>query len=424
MGSDINKQETLTQKEVTGLIRTAWLKKIMYAAVQADPLVPKLDSAIVGTIDPGKKDDKGRVHSIPGKVVQNIEINSETKVARNIILQKTLPLAGDGYEGLADAPGNEENVDLRYANIYANDIGHAVPYQQYGITSREAIPVQVTQDLQQLLGTWRGEKEGYDMRSAVINRISQNLKAAPHSLTEALNPNWYVVGLPDSSQPVYDPTKTTYEAAVRAAMNDVSLTAPGDSALDISSLIKVSSVLKQRYITPFMFEGHMLWALYVHDDVADALNDPAVTASYGAYIKDVAAFSKADVRSIIPNASWIINERLVVVRDCRCPVIGVEAGTTTPAYMKMGRNDERGSVAAATRIFYCNYVLGANALVRFNPEPWAFHNESQDYGKNKGISYDTGLSFQIPLYDKDSAQQDATSLLSEGSMVVATAKKI
>jgi len=99
-------------------------------------MVPAVGSGIIGDIDAGKRSDNNEVTSIPGKVIQNIEVNGETKTVRSVTLQKTLPLQGDGYTGLTN-PTNQEQVRFRYCKVYANDMGHSTSYKDWGITSRE-----------------------------------------------------------------------------------------------------------------------------------------------------------------------------------------------------------------------------------------------------------------------------------------------
>jgi len=413
-------QTDLATKEVEALIRHAWSNEINYFAVQADPMVPAVGSGIIGAIDAGKKNDDGNVESIPGKVLQNIEISSETKVARSVTLQKTLPLAGAGYQGLAD-PGDEEMIRFRYCKVYANDLGHASSYKNWGITSRETLPTGLQQNLQKLLAAWRGEKEGADMRYALIWGKSPNLEAAPHSLTASFNPHAILLtdGTLDAIQPVYHQTAATYSTAVMNACLNVAATVAATQPT-IPKLVYLASTLEARYIKPFMYDGRELWALYMHPTDVDYLNNFTVAGSYGAYIKDIAAFGKGDLASVIPHAAFIVSERLVIVRDKRTPLLGITDNTTfETAYMKQGRTDERPSVTGTT-VMACNLLMGEDALIRFNPEPWSFHRDEQNHAKDKFISYDTALSFQRSEYDDDNAASSADNMLSEGSAVVLT----
>ena len=291
----VNKQSSLGDKGVTALIRTAWEKKIQYAAVKADPMVPQLNSGLVGTIDPGKVDGKGRLYSVPGKLIQNISPEGDKKYARKTILQMTMPLTGAGYSGLTDPAGNEEDIALKFANVYANDLGHATGMQEWGIDGREVIPTRYQNQLQQLLGIWRGEKEGLDMRTALLLRNANNLAATPVSQAQVLNPKILAVDTTVTSPAfvAYNATSATYETAVGAALN--AITAETTTHLTVPYLIKLCTLLKNSYVRPFMLNGHRLWCMYVADEEMDRLEDPSVTSTWGNYIKDVASFSKTDI---------------------------------------------------------------------------------------------------------------------------------
>ena len=415
----VNKQSDLTTKGVAGLIRTAWEKKIQYAAVKADPMVPQLNSALVGTIDPGKVDKKNRLYTVPGKLIQNISPEGDKKYARETIIQMTMPLSGNGYQGRTDPAGNEENIALKFAKVYANDLGHATGMQEWGIDGREAVPTRYQNQLQQLLGTWRGEKEGLDMRTALLLRKADNLTEAPTSQSQFLNPN--CVAVDNTATPSfvsYSATGATFDTNVGTALN--ALSASTVSHLTISFLIKLCTLLKDGYIRPFIWEGHRLYCMYVSDDEMDLLEDPAVANTWGNYIKDVASFGKMDIHSIIPNASFIVKEQLILIRDDRSPVVGITAGNAyNAAFMGMGRTDNRPAIADP-RIFNANLVMGENALIRHAPEPWHFKYQKDNYDKYSGVSYNAGMGYQIGLFDIDTPTD--SSLISEGSAVVFTAK--
>jgi len=259
------------------------------------------------------------------------------------------------------------------------------------------------------------------MRHALIWGVSPNLTDAPHSLTEAFNPQAILLtdGALDSIQPAYTFTPASYNTNVMNACLNAATTVAATSPT-IPKLVYLASTLEERYIMPFKWEGRELWALYMHPKDVDILNNFTIAGSYGAYIKDVAAFGKGDLASVIPHAAFIVSERLVIVRDKRTPLLGITDNVTyETAFMKPGRKDQRPTVTGTT-VMACNLLMGEDALIRFSPEPWSFHYDELNHAKDKFVSYDTALSYQRSEYDDDNGSTSADNFLSEGSAVVLT----
>lgn len=413
----IDNPSTLPTLGLTALLRTAWRKKIEYMKVKQDPLVGSLDSSLYGTLLVGKYDVQKKMYAIPNKVIQDLtpEFGDEARYAREFVLTLSIPLSAEGHLGETDALGTEEEPTWKYAKVYSNDIGHASALQEYGITAREKIPLNIQSQIQAMLATWRGERQGYDMRYAVINRRSPNLEITPFSLTAAFNPHAYIIGEAAAGQPVYDSTDATYNADVVTKLNAATL---ANNKFTLSNLIALSSYLQDNYICPIQYENMYVWILYISREQMDRLKDPVITNSWGAYIKDVACVAKYDVRQIIPGASFIIGDNLVVCEDERTARAGITTTTLTQYYLKMGRNDERAGALGQNRAFDINLLLGKNALAKVTAQQWQFKFELQNYDKYKGVDYNGAESWQLPLYDVDTPTD--TSIISEGSAIVFT----
>ena len=408
---------TLATKELTALLRTTWRKKIEYLKLKQDPLVGSLSTSLYGTLDLGKQADKSKMYAIPNKIVQDLtpEFDDEAHYAREFVLTLSMPFTGEGHLGTTDALGHEEESTWKYAKVYSNDVGHASTMNEYGITARETIPMHVQNDIQAKLATWRAERQGYDMRFAIMYRVSPNLLIAPFSLTQTWNPHTYIVGEPLGDQAPYSADTTTYNNAVTDALNNATTS---NNLFDLTNLLSMKQWAEDSYINPIMYEGMDIYVLYISSTQMLRLQDPATTNGWGSYIKDVAAIPKYDIRKIIPGASFIIGDSVVVCEDKRTARIGITGSTITPYFMKMGRTDERASALTETRAFDVNLLLGQNALAKVTAQQWQFKFELQNYEKYKGVDYNGAESWQIPIYDIDTPTD--SSVISEGSAVIFT----
>ena len=434
-GVGMQKATSIATRNVdAGLLRRAWSNDIKHEALLSDPLfsIPTL----TGQIDPGKSKK-----TVPNKVFQDVTPEGDGKYARSVALQLTKALEGEGKEGrdTDDVMGNEENIRLKFFRAFANDWGHAVTGQQFGVDFRELKPTQIYELAKPLLAQWYGEYNGYSARHAAVYSVSPNLLKAPTASeidlglgaaaggaaagAAPLNPNSYIMGTGAVTLAGTAQTQEEYETSVNDALI---AQAVADSHLSVRNCLDLVDWAASSYIQPIMWEGFELYLLYVTPQEFTNMIDPAVTGSFSKYWVDAAALGSGDLKKVIPGAEFVIGDSIVVCRDRRTALYGVDAADNTSGqayFMKAGRNDER--VAGATAkdtLFYANLLMGESALVKFEPEKATYREQKDNYDKYKNVGYFGACSWMTPRWGLNSADNASTDIQQEGSAVVFTAK--
>jgi hypothetical protein len=393
----------------TGLLRTAWSNDIEHEALQAEPLFasPFLTQAI----DVGK-DKKTKLPT--DKLV--MDVMPGEKAARDIVHQFITSLSGTGKFGNAQRVlGSEETLALKYAKFYANDWAHGVSGESYGVDFRELSQTQIYNYCKPLLAQWRGELIGLQARTALTVGRSDELAVAPISLAQPLNGNTYVAGLASSSQPSYDSTLATYENNVGTLLGTG---VDSTMILNVSNILDMADYWNDKYLKHFEWNGNCLYILACHPDEFRRLHKPSETDSWASYWKDAAAIQ--DLDKVIPGASIVIGDQVVIVRDRRAPTLTLGGSASdysfTFGYMKMGRNDTRTTGRVTNLNFNVNMLLGPGCLAKYEPEKPHYEEQKDEYGKYYGVGYFGACSYQLPIYDIDtptdtSAQQETSALV-------------
>ena len=410
-GVGIQIQPNMASLDVdAALLRKGWSDKTYIEALQEEPLLK--DANIIETVRAGKKPE-----ALPtASIVDVTPSGSGVKADRSVTLQFLRALDDVGGTGNASSPlGNEETLRLKSATFYSNDWFHAVTSETYGIDFRELSPTKIYPQMPQLLKQWRGELEGHYMRSGVIETRSPNLTSAPLSLTQPLNPNWYIPG--STAQPTYDATAADHEDSIGDALSGVTA---GDCVLTASRILTLGDYLEEHYIKPTIINGMPLYRLYMHPDDIRFNLDPSQTGSWAAYFNSSAACK--EINSVVPGSIGIIGDKMLCIRDPRCPTITVSGSTAdwglSIGYLKQGRNDTRTTGHTNNVHFNANYVLGATALGKYVSEPDHFEEQKDVYNKIKAIAYIGAFGYGLINWDVDTPTD--ASMQSEGTFVVPT----
>jgi hypothetical protein len=402
-----------TQGVDTGLLRTAWANDIYMESLMQEPF---FNSA--GLIETVKVGNDG--YQIPQKAFMNVTPSDKNgKAARDIVLSFIKSLSGTGRFGNGERLlGNEEQMVLKYASFYANDWAHAVSGESFGIDFRELTPYQIYEKAKPLLAQWFGELNGYFAREALCETRCLNLSKAPMSLTQPLNPNWYIPSVASSSQPEYSATAAVLEQNVGNLLNTTTST---NMHLTIPRLLSLSDYAHDQYIKEMNVAGYNVHVLCASPDEYRRLIDPNETNSWAGYWNTSAALVN-DLNKVIPGVVGVIGESLVVMRDRRAPTLTLGGASSdwslTFGYMKPGRNDGRATGRTANTHFNLNPLLGANCLAKYEPEMPHYENQYDEFGKYYGVGYIGAFSWQIPIWDVDTSTD--TSAQQESSIIVAT----
>jgi hypothetical protein len=401
-----------------GLLQKRWNDNKLYLeSLQPDPLFSSTDLTHVVQVGSGKN-----IIGMADSVFLDLTPKDKKgKGARSITLAfmkafNNDPIEGNGTELL----GSEENVELKFFTQYANDWAVGISEETFGIDFREMSPYGVYQQIRGGLGRWLGELRGYYARTALVTTMSANLTSAPVSLTSALNPVSYVAARGLGNQPIYYSTLASYQDAVGDQLELANATA----LMTVPELLKMTDYAwATKYIEPVTIDGRQMYIYLCPVEQYRRLNDPSVSNSWRSSMESVVRSSA--VEKAVPGAKMIIDDKLIIVRDPRCPTC-VKSGTAsnytlTFGYMKMGRNDTR-STGVTANDFDVGFLLGRGSLAKYEPELPHYEDQYDVYTKYKGNGLFGGVGYMTPIWDLDSADQTDSSAQQESSMLVFTSR--
>ncbi len=284
-----------------GLLREAWASEIYLEALLVEPLLN--NPTLTADIGPGNDGQK-----VPEKIFMNVSMGvADAKGVRDIVLSFLKALSGTGLFGrnTSDQAGAEEQMVLKYCKFFSNDWSHAVASETFGIDFRELSPYEIYVKAKPLLAQWLGELDGLFARQALNETRSQNLTDAPVSQTQPINPNVWIPEATDPT-PTYNGDPDNYEDNVVTALASGNVTA-ANCHFTIGNLLELSDHGADIYIKPMAIGGYDVYLLMMHPDEYRRMINPATTASWAAFYKDVAATS--DIAAAVPGAMGISRSR-------------------------------------------------------------------------------------------------------------------
>lgn len=407
--------QTIDGMNVDALLQQVWNNKAYLESVMPDPIFNNQD-----LIEPISVVDRQAVPAINQLFVN---VTPKNTGARNITLAFISAFDMAPREGNVSLVGYETDFEMKWTKCYANDWAGGVTLQNFGIDARELRNYGLNQESKKLLYQWRQEILGYYARQALCQRYSNNLTATPVSLTLGLNKNVWVPSLADSAQPAYDPTTASFATNIGTALAAAGMNA----VLTPSYLLQFIDTLEGSYIKPIMIGGKPYWVMTVAPREIRRLRDPAVTGSFGAYF--VQAANLTDVNKIIPTSEIVVADNLILVRDPRTPTItlggSASAYTLTFGYEKAGRATTRTSgvsEAGSANYFYANILMGAGALMWYEPEKVHEEKQPDEYSQYEAEALFGAIGYQTPVWNIDDDTADSTTAQQESSYIVPTIK--
>lgn len=404
---------SLSGMSVTALLEHFHNTKAYLQSVKADPIFGNMN--LIKTISATNN------MAVPAMDQFFVNVTPKNTSVRDITLAFINALNMTPTEGNGGFIGNEGTFGMKFTKCYANDWAGGVTLENFGIDAREMKNYGIKEVSPRLLMQWRQEILGYYARQALVQRYSNNLTASPLSLSQSYNKNWWLASLTDAQQPAYSATAASHATAIGTA-----LTAAGMNAvLTPSYLLELIDWLANQYIMPAKIGGNDMYGMLVAPREIRRLRDPAVTASFGAYIQASSAIK--GVNDVIPTAKLVVADKLILIPDDRVSTTTLSgtgsAYTLTFGYDKAGRSTTKTSgvsTAGSTLYWYNNIVLGAGALMWYEPEK--VHKEVQDdeYNQFDGNALFGAIGYQTPLWNDDNGS--ASTALQESSCIVPTIK--
>jgi hypothetical protein len=395
----------------SGLLRHAWSTDVEMESVLAEPIFANKD--LIAPLQAS-----GKPQAIPtGKLI--MDASSSQEGARDVTLTFIRSLNGTGRYGNAESLlSYEEQPRFKYVKSRSNDYSHGIAGQTFGIDYREMTPTQVFAKSKALLAQWRGEMLGYNAREAIIKCRNTTLTKSPLSLSQAHNPNAYVMSAATTAQPTYDSDPNIYGTSIGYALSN---TTTGNMHMTISRILAMADWAQDsKYLQRVEIAGGKYFLLLAHPDEYTNLSDPSYSGSFASYWASGSKMS--DLNKVIPGEIGLIRDDVLVVRDPRaatCAVSGnASAYTLTYGFMKMGRTSTRTALRTANVSFNVNLLLGANCLIKNEAEGMHYEEQKDEYGKFKNVGIFGAIGYEIPGYDVDTPT--ASTMQQESSAIVFT----
>lgn len=397
----------------TGLLRTFYSADIDMESVQFSFFSTK---DLINEVAPGETPQ-----ALPlGKIIMDITPEGKDgKASRYVRKQFIKSLQGTGRYGDSEGLlGNEEQPTIKYMTGYANDWKHGVPTEQFGINAREMSPTKLYEKSNKLLAQWRGEQYDYACHEALCSTVPTLLTKSPISLSQPVNPNWYLPSVAKASQPKYAATSATMTDNVGVALKAATA---ANMHLTVTRLLALSSWAQGQYIQkiPIPGQNRKGYILLVHPDDFDYMVDPANSGSFASYWVTAAALQ--DTAKVIPYDMAMVRD-VLCIRDERAPTLAISGSassyTLSFGYLKMGRVDTRATGTTANTHFNVNILLGENALWKYVAEEMHYEDQLDEYKEFKNIGLFGAYGVGIPKYDLDTGTD--TSMQQESSIIVPT----
>jgi len=358
-----------------------------------------------------------------------LKLDTKINEGRTVKVPMIKELFEEPTEGsLGDQRLNEEDRIMKFFTMEYTDVSHATTNQQYGIEALTRAPYKIDEDRSRAIGKYYKQLFGRYRRQALLEQHSQNLSEAPHFLTDAWGPNWYVPNIANRDQPTYDTVYANHTNNIAA-----SLIAAGTGQQATGTVVYFQRLEEwartEAFITPFDFgDGSDGYVILIPTPVARWMKNPTEGLPVlGPIWRDAQAFDK-EIRFMYPGLLGQLGG-LRFVEDPRYPTLtlggsasgstqGAGSYTLTAQYRGMGRADDGSSdprdKSANARLV--GFLLGNNALVEWLAEPMHWKWEFEQYEKFFGSGVFSSVGFKQPIYDlgtetNTSWQQDSSIIL-------------
>lgn len=366
---------------------------------------------------------KLRRESVPGTVFDQLEAiysTSKRTAMPEAIYYKLAPgyelapvvqypmiktLSAEATEGddstLGNLEGHEEALVTKFGQARANDVAHAVPCNEYGIDANTKEAFQINEQAVDLLAIWGKEYIERSRSQSLLERIGQNLQAAPHSLSPMITPNVYVAGLADASQPVCNSlTANTWANTVGTALAASSSTA-GASCSTLNFFIRLDNwASTQKYIEPVMIGGKETYIFLLPSSQAVYLKSPSGTGSLGATWFQM---QKREDEEQQFNTMLGRIGRILIIEYPRFPTVTLSgssgAYSLTTAYRGMGRgtsSDPRDTTSAGRDV---GLLLGKGSIIERKDTDWHLEYQWDQYDKFFGVASACTVGHNMPVYN-------------------------
>lgn len=439
----------------TALRRIAWDSRLRQDTVRHSVFTAVKTDAKVGA--------NGEVEVLkPGVLldVTNVGKNS-TGGGQYVTVALRKPLRYKAIYGTNPQLGHEDESMLLRAKLFYNEIKKSIKFSQFGYYYNDTEYLKFVEGYDSALALFHAENDDTRYQVALMLTYADELTAAPVSLGQQFNKNWFIPNRVASGFPSWDLmaldvttgaadadgfySSQNYSGAgtfvenIAASMLAASGTgATPNAILNVDNLTYMRThVIDEHMLNMITLDGRPSLILKIPPQVHGWMVNPNNTGSLGEYWENVSGYMDPKQRMIIPGEIGRLFETFVVVEDPRCPTLTVGGSqgsyTLTPGYIQPGNNDDRNKTAWSATSGSANYVfdmcciLGANALGKYTRDDLKTNlAESTEYGQVQGRGTYKGEGVQLVAYDKDTAGQDDganTTQIQRGACLVPVSRR-
>lgn len=366
----------------------------------------------------------------PAPIPNSIYLRLDAKAdeARKVKVPMVKDLSEAPTLGAAgDQRGSEEDITSKHFETEYTDVSHATTNQKYGIYARDKFPYKLFEQRVPLLGRYFKQYFGKMRRQTLLERHSENLEEAPHFLTSAFSPNWFVTNRTERQQPTFSATGQTHVNNIVEALQGAGV---GESAAISVRFVQRAErwARSTAFLEPIDFEdGTDGYIFLIPDTQALWLKHPSNAAAMGGIWRDVLAFPK-ETREMYPRMAGQIGG-MRIIADQRYPTLTIGGSgsvdgsyTLTAQYRGMGRADDGSSdprdfSSVAREV---GFIIGKAAIVEWTPEGFHWEWEYSQYDKYFGSGIFLSCGMKQPIYHTGTTLTDS-NWQQDSSAVVAFA---
>lgn len=338
-----------------------------------------------------------------------------------------LPLVGLPVTGNTRFDNTEEAPLTKSATIYRNNYGKTVRVETYGTRALEQEPYGLYKEHINDLGDWAAQYEGMEIRMALCQVFSWNLRFGDTAATcgANINPNVMLPNLSLANQPAFSTNLATYTNNIVTGIIASGGLAPTNAqAASFRLFNNIALYALQRMIMPLSIGGKDAFIFVVSPLFASIYADPTWAGSGGAQFIQFTNLNKEvqnwyGVHGVFHSS---IGVDIYIVVDPKHPTV-LPSGSAAPyslnfGYVWPGDVDLRNLANPNTRDV--NVFLGKGAVAKWEPEKLHLIKQDDNYFKimGHGIAGVRGIS--LPRFDQQAPVPG--SLEYYGSMLVITAR--
>lgn len=367
------------------LLQQAWENELWDESQEQDVF-----TGLTGTYS---ESDKLMSDGVIQRVMLEAGINQKT-------IGMVLDLNGPGRQGAGlNLVGFTESLATRKFTCFANDVRHGVDSEQYGLYAHRNSAYNLMDKINPLLGRWLKARRGKHIRQALLQKFSDNLVAAPTSLTVGWNRHILVKNVAAANQPVYDSTLANYNANIGGAM-----AAAGTG---------VNAQLDVNFLTNLEYYATVIWKLMPMNNGTYIVTIPARQATYLKQLANangLSAFQRTTFSEDIAKMSFqqVLGQfgKLILVVDDRAPILSrASNGTLTAAYRDVGDTDDRNAYqnTGGAVVHDVGFILGKAAITEAIAMKPRYDDDITDFNRLRSIGMSTTYGMQVTEFDADTA---------------------